>query len=216
MRIAPDLIEQARGVPLHAVAAGSGLKLRRVGRELAGPCPVCGGTDRFSIHTAKRAFHCRGCGAGGRDAIVLTMHLQWPGFPYRHRNPDWRTTCAGVTQAIAPCDLDRYAGRHRRTRARGGYLARRRADRRHARRGVPHRSQDRAGRGARPCCVEVSSVVPLRPRRCARPICGSRSTPTICSRSGELSWSAGFAEVICIPHWSHTSPNTASWCLDCL
>lgn len=50
-----------------------GAKLKRVGRELAGPCPVCGGRDRFAVNPSKRIFICRG--AAGGDVIGMTMHL---------------------------------------------------------------------------------------------------------------------------------------------
>ena len=43
----------------HAPALG----LKRQGRELVGPCPACGGTDRFSIKPIDggAVIHCRGC-----------------------------------------------------------------------------------------------------------------------------------------------------------
>lgn len=44
------LIEKARAVPIEDVIAQRGIKLRRVGAEFVGPCPVCAdGEDRFSI-----------------------------------------------------------------------------------------------------------------------------------------------------------------------
>jgi hypothetical protein len=67
-----DLIERARAVPIVEVVAG--LQMRRVGRELIGPCIACGGRDRFSVHPAKGVFNCRGCGAKG-DVIALAMHI---------------------------------------------------------------------------------------------------------------------------------------------
>jgi phage/plasmid primase-like uncharacterized protein len=51
-----DLIERARQADILAVAQRHGAKLRRVGGgEFVGPCPVCGGTDRFSVNT-RNAF----------------------------------------------------------------------------------------------------------------------------------------------------------------
>jgi hypothetical protein len=44
-------------------------------RLVAGPCPQCGGKDRFSVHLGKQVFNCRGCGAKGRGAIDLVMFL---------------------------------------------------------------------------------------------------------------------------------------------
>ena len=63
-------IERARSTSLTDMVAG----LRRVGAEHVGPCPVCGGTDRFSINSRKQVWNCRGCQVGG-DAIALAMHL---------------------------------------------------------------------------------------------------------------------------------------------
>jgi len=50
------------------------------GVERVGPCPICGGKDRFSINARKNAWNCRGCDKGGRDAISLVMHLHGVGF----------------------------------------------------------------------------------------------------------------------------------------
>jgi hypothetical protein len=41
--------------------------------SLVGPCPVCGGNDRFSINIRKQVFNCRG--ALGGDVIALVQHL---------------------------------------------------------------------------------------------------------------------------------------------
>jgi phage/plasmid primase-like uncharacterized protein len=72
--ISADAIARARAVRLEDEIARRGLKLRRTGAELIGPCPVCGGTDRFSINVRKKIFNCRGCGTGG-DIIKLVEHL---------------------------------------------------------------------------------------------------------------------------------------------
>jgi hypothetical protein len=47
--------------------------LATVGIDRAGPCPVCGGKDRFSIHTTKDTFNCRQCGIKGHGVIDLVM-----------------------------------------------------------------------------------------------------------------------------------------------
>jgi hypothetical protein len=71
--IAPQLIERALSVRIENEVAKRGIKLKgRIDR--CGPCPVCGGTDRFSIHTRKQVFNCRGCGIAG-DVIKLVQHL---------------------------------------------------------------------------------------------------------------------------------------------
>lgn len=67
--------EEARGVALieaWALVAGNGV-LKRAGREHVGPCPACGGTDRFSLNPGKNVWNCRGAEGGG-DAISLVMH----------------------------------------------------------------------------------------------------------------------------------------------
>lgn len=56
-------------------AAQLGWVLRRSGGELTGPCPICGGTDRFSINIWMNVWNCRGCQVGG-DVIRLVMHTE--------------------------------------------------------------------------------------------------------------------------------------------
>jgi hypothetical protein len=68
-----DWINRARMVPLET--ALNGIKLRRVGAELIGPCPKCGGTDRFGVNTRDFTFNCRRCGGRGRGSIDLQMFL---------------------------------------------------------------------------------------------------------------------------------------------
>ncbi|NDV87990.1 hypothetical protein GTW51_14895 [Aurantimonas aggregata] len=79
MSSAADLfIEEARAVSIAEAAERlgvAGLKPSGTG-ESVGPCPTCGGTDRFSINTTKNAWNCRGSvNGGGRDAISLAAHL---------------------------------------------------------------------------------------------------------------------------------------------
>jgi phage/plasmid primase-like uncharacterized protein len=74
--IAADLIERARDADLLATAQALGARLKRVTRtELAGPCPVCNGTDRFSVNVKQQVWHCRGCAKGG-GAISLVSHVR--------------------------------------------------------------------------------------------------------------------------------------------
>ncbi len=67
-------VAEARGVDLASAAARYGAKLKRSGRELVGPCPACGGRDRFSINESRGVFHCRGAAAGG-DVIAMVQYL---------------------------------------------------------------------------------------------------------------------------------------------
>lgn len=74
MRVDNELVRRAHGTPCLAVVQARGHKLKRSGAEWIGPCPRCGGTDRFSINVRKNIWHCRQCAAGG-DAISLVQHV---------------------------------------------------------------------------------------------------------------------------------------------
>ena len=72
--------------------------LKRAGREHIGPCPRCGGTDRFSVNTAKNLFQCRRCEGKG-DQIGLVMFalgidfraaLEWLVGPSQELSPKER------------------------------------------------------------------------------------------------------------------------------
>ena len=62
-------IEEAREVTVTEAALSLGLHV--TSKNYAGPCPSCGGTDRFSINPRLQAFNCRQCGGKGRDGIAL-------------------------------------------------------------------------------------------------------------------------------------------------
>jgi putative DNA primase/helicase len=75
-----DELARARAVPVRDIAEEHGAKLRREGRELVGPCPVCRcGDNRFALNPDKNIWNCRGCSKGG-DAIALEMHLSGSSF----------------------------------------------------------------------------------------------------------------------------------------
>jgi putative DNA primase/helicase len=73
--------ERARAVRIEDEAARRGIRLNGgAGKnERCGPCPQCGGEDRFSINTKKQVFNCRGCGKSG-DAIALVEFLDGVDF----------------------------------------------------------------------------------------------------------------------------------------
>lgn len=73
--IPSEQIDRARAVRLEDEISRRGITLRGRNGSLEGPCPVCGGTDRFAVNTKKPAFNCRRCGIKGSDAIALTMVL---------------------------------------------------------------------------------------------------------------------------------------------
>ncbi|MFQ6551888.1 hypothetical protein AAD018_006015 [Aestuariibius insulae] len=67
-------LEEARAVPIKEIADRLKIEgLKPLGHELAGPCPKCGGTDRFAINPGDNVFNCRTCGGG--DGIRLVEHV---------------------------------------------------------------------------------------------------------------------------------------------
>lgn len=66
----------ARMRDIHDVAVEFGAQLKREGHEWVGPCPICGGRDRFAVNQQKRVFNCRGSGDDGKgDLIKLVQHV---------------------------------------------------------------------------------------------------------------------------------------------
>jgi phage/plasmid primase-like uncharacterized protein len=108
-------IARARAVRIAHEIHRRGLRLRRCGHELVGPCPVCGGRDRFAVHVTKNTFVCRRCPAGG-GVIDLVMHLDGVGFAAavailtdgrRHAAPPRQATA--VPPAMSADDARRWA-----------------------------------------------------------------------------------------------------------
>ena len=68
-------VAKARESNILEIAGELGARLKRVtATEHVGPCPICGGTDRFSVNTKDRVFNCRG--AGGGDVIAMVEHVR--------------------------------------------------------------------------------------------------------------------------------------------
>jgi phage/plasmid primase-like uncharacterized protein len=72
-------LNDARNVRIETELARRGTVLKRAKRYLVGPCPVCGGTDRFSVNLEKQLWNCRNCKKGG-DVIDLAQHLDGCSF----------------------------------------------------------------------------------------------------------------------------------------
>jgi phage/plasmid primase-like uncharacterized protein len=71
-------IEVAKTRDIMDVAVEFGAHLKREGHEWIGPCPICGGKDRFAVNPQKRIFNCRGAGEGTHgagDLINLVQHV---------------------------------------------------------------------------------------------------------------------------------------------
>ncbi|MEW7009526.1 DUF7146 domain-containing protein [Lentilitoribacter sp. EG35] len=84
-KIPDEWIERAKSVSILDLALDYGASLKPGPRQMSalehcGPCPVCGGKDRFSINTQKNVFNCRGCGLGG-GPIRLAVHVH--GWDFR-------------------------------------------------------------------------------------------------------------------------------------
>jgi hypothetical protein len=66
-------LAEARAKPISDIAARLGLHaaLKRASHEWVGPCPACGGRDRFQLNESKGVFLCRHCTPDGGDGIAL-------------------------------------------------------------------------------------------------------------------------------------------------
>jgi hypothetical protein len=74
-----------------ALSSKVGAKLRKTSREFVGPCPRCGGKDRFAVRPSKQVFNCRG--AGGGNVISMVMHA---------RAVDFMAACEIITGEVPP------------------------------------------------------------------------------------------------------------------
>ena len=75
-----QFIDLARSADILSVAQQFGARLKKSGTaEWVGPCPCCGGTDRFSLNVKKRVCNCRGCGIKG-DVIALVEGITGASF----------------------------------------------------------------------------------------------------------------------------------------
>jgi len=76
-RITDDQIARAKAVDILALV-GRYTELHKIARaEYAGPCPKCGGEDRFHVHTEKGWWFCRQCHEKRGDAIDFA---RWMGL----------------------------------------------------------------------------------------------------------------------------------------
>jgi phage/plasmid primase-like uncharacterized protein len=82
MKLDSEIVERARAVDMLALVHKHGIKLAKRAREYIGPCPHCGGKDRFAVNPTKGVFLCRQCNAaGGSGAIDLQMFITGGSFP---------------------------------------------------------------------------------------------------------------------------------------
>lgn len=75
-----EWIDLARSADLLGTAQSFGVHLKKSGTaEWEGPCPICGGKDRFSINTKKRVCNCRQCDLKG-NVIAFVEAVTSSGF----------------------------------------------------------------------------------------------------------------------------------------
>lgn len=73
-----DRLDEAKAMPVADVVARLEIAgLHRAGGELVGPCPQCGGRDRFGINLQTGLFTCRKeCGPNSKgDQLALVQHV---------------------------------------------------------------------------------------------------------------------------------------------
>lgn len=98
-----DFISEARMVDIEtafAVAKGDLKAMRRQGSELVGPCPACGGRDRFNLNLRDGVWHCRQCD-GGKGGDGLALIAQVHGFNLKSR-AGLLAACAEILGRAAP------------------------------------------------------------------------------------------------------------------
>lgn len=76
-----DWKNRANAVNILQEALRHGATMKRVGGEWKGPCPVCGGRDRFSVNDKRGKWFCRGADIGGADVISMVQHIA--GLPFK-------------------------------------------------------------------------------------------------------------------------------------
>jgi hypothetical protein len=82
-RIPQEIVDKASAADVAAIAARYGFKGRPSATgEAVGPCPGCGGDDRFSLNIKKNVWRCRQGGGDpiGGDAVALVRHVENCGF----------------------------------------------------------------------------------------------------------------------------------------
>lgn len=103
------LVNDAKATSCHDFAVSQGMKLKRSGHNEMGPCPKCGGKDRFGINTADDKWFCRNCGVGGHDAISM-VQLLWSDFEGKSPSESFLEACEVVsgrtrTDAVSEAEL---------------------------------------------------------------------------------------------------------------
>ena len=70
--------------------------LKRAGKQWQGPCPNCGGTDRFRVLVDGK-FFCRQCCPDGRDPQAMKAILAAAGLEASQANTPPRAEVTGLS-----------------------------------------------------------------------------------------------------------------------
>lgn len=75
-------LAESRAIPADELIDRLGIAgLKRQGAERVGPCPICGGTDRFAVNVRTNMALCRQCGLRAGDQVGLVQGVL--GLPFR-------------------------------------------------------------------------------------------------------------------------------------
>lgn len=114
---------EARAMPIADVVARLEIAgLRRTGVELVGPCPHCGGRDRFGVNTRTNVFLCRRCDGKGDQIALVRLAL---GMDF-HAALDW---LCGPAQGLTDAEREDRRRKAEASRQRQEEIARRERDR---------------------------------------------------------------------------------------
>lgn len=96
-------LEEAKAISVREMVDRLGIMgLKPGGGELIGPCPLCGGRDRFGVNLRTHAFLCRKCEIRGGDNVALAMSVLGMDFK------DALTWLCGEAPAVTdPRELER-------------------------------------------------------------------------------------------------------------
>lgn len=108
MSRAPDhRLEEAKAIPAREMISRLGIeRLHPTGEEMVGPCPMCGGRDRFAINLRTHAYLCRKCDIRGGDNVALAQDIL--GLDFR-RALSW--LCGDLDAQIDPVEVERRRAR---------------------------------------------------------------------------------------------------------
>lgn len=75
-------LDESKAIAMTEVIDRLGITgLKRTGQEMVGPCPVCGGRDRFAVNVQSQMSICRRCGLAAGDQVGLVMGVL--GLPFK-------------------------------------------------------------------------------------------------------------------------------------